>query len=246
MKLFRADLHIHTVLSPCADLEMSPKNIVRKAKEHNLDIIGITDHNSTLQCEIVRREAKKEGITVYTGVEITTQEEIHCLAFFESNTALSKFQTFIDQNLPDYKNNPDLFGYQVVVDENENIVYEEDKLLISALNADIDSVESIVHKLNGIFIPAHTNKPANSLLSQLGIIPPSLKVDAFEITNQITNEDFLSQNLLSNDTVIVRNSDAHFIDQIAAVATVLEMESPDFSEFRLALNNLRGRKVVMK
>ncbi len=246
MKQFRADLHIHTILSPCADLEMSPKNIVRKAKELNLDIIGITDHNSTLQCEIVRKEAQKEGLTVYSGVEVTTQEEIHCLAFFGNTEALNKFQEYIDQNLPDFKNNTDLFGYQVVVDENENIIYEEDKLLISALNADIDSIEIMVHKLNGIFIPAHTNKPANSLLSQLGIIPPSLKVDAFEITNQITKEAFLSQNHLSDNTVIIRNSDAHFINQIASIATIFEMESPDFSEFRLALNNLSGRKVVMQ
>ncbi len=246
MRQFRADLHIHTILSPCADLEMSPKNIVKRAKEHNLDIIGITDHNSTRQCGIVKKEAQKEGIAVFTGVEVTTQEEIHCLAFFENEIELLKFQDYIDQYLPDFKNNTDLFGYQIVVDENEDIVFEEDRLLISALNADIDTIESKVHELNGVFIPAHANKASNSLISQLGIIPRNLKADAYEITKQITEEGFISQNRLNPETTLIRNSDAHFLDQIAAITTIYEMESPDLAEFKLALNGLNGRKVVLQ
>jgi hypothetical protein len=225
---------------------MSPKNIVQRAKEHNLDIIGITDHNSTRQCGIVKKEALKEGIAVFTGVEVTTQEEIHCLAFFENEIELLKFQDYIDQYLPDFKNNTDLFGYQIVVDENEDIVFEEDRLLISALNADIDAIESKVHELNGVFIPAHANKASNSLISQLGIIPRNLKADAYEITKHITQEGFISQNKLNPGTSILRNSDAHFLDQIAAITTIYEMESPDFTEFKLALNGLNGRKVVLQ
>ena len=96
MKTYRADLHIHTVLSPCGDLDMSPKNIVLKAEELGIDIIGITDHNSTLQCSGVGREAEKKGIFMLMGAEITTKEELHCLVYFESMEKLKIFQK--DQN----------------------------------------------------------------------------------------------------------------------------------------------------
>lgn len=244
MNVFKADLHIHTILSPCASIEMSPVNIVSKALEQHLDIIGVTDHNSTLQCEIVIREASKVGLMVYPGVEVTTKEEIHCLAFFSSLNELSQFQAHIDQYLPAIKNDTSLFGYQVVVDENENIVYEEERLLISALQIGIDKVEQIVHHLNGIFIPAHVNKSKNSLISQLGFVPPSLKADAFELSRHMETATFISQNRLKSDTVIIRNSDAHMQEQIGEQFTQLYMESPEFNEFILALNGLSGRKVI--
>lgn len=244
MNIYKADLHIHTFLSPCASLEMSPKNIVQRAMEQNLDIIGITDHNSTLQCEIVIKEALKEGLMVYPGVEVTTKEEIHCLAYFSSLNDLSGFQTHLDGYLPKIKNDSKLFGYQVVVDEDENIVYEEDKLLITALQIGIDKVEQLVHELNGIFIPAHVNKSKNSLISQLGIVPPTLKADAFELTKHMQTKSFISQNRLKSGTIIIRNSDAHMLEQIGENVTYLSMESVEFSEFSLALNSLSGRKVI--
>ena len=84
MKKYRADLHIHTVLSPCGDLEMSPVNIVQKAKERSLNILGISDHNSTLHAPLIKKLAAKEGILVLMGAEVTTKEEVHCLCFFEA------------------------------------------------------------------------------------------------------------------------------------------------------------------
>ena len=103
MKVFNADLHIHTVLSPCGSLEMSPKAIILAASEKKLDIIGITDHNSTRQCRVVTAEAQKAGITVYCGAEVTSKEEVHCLAFFENFKKLDEFQQFLDKHLPDIK-----------------------------------------------------------------------------------------------------------------------------------------------
>lgn len=244
MKRFKADLHIHTILSPCASLEMSPKNIVRKAIESELDIIGITDHNSTRQCEIVMKEAAKEGLSVYPGVEMTTREEIHCLAYFMSLENLREFQIYLDKYLPFIKNDPQLFGDQVVVDENENIVFEEEKLLISALQIGIDKLEKIVHDLNGIFIPAHVNKPKDSLISQLGFIPTDLKVDALEITKHIKSNDFRTMNKVSDQITIIKNSDSHMLESIGKNVSFYEMQTSDFSEFCLALNNLSGRKVV--
>jgi PHP family Zn ribbon phosphoesterase len=225
---------------------MSPKNIVLAAVKKNLDIIGITDHNSTRQCRIVAAEAEKLGLTTYMGVEVTTKEEIHCLAYFDSVEKLEQFQKHLDTTLPNVKNNPDLFGYQVVVDENENITYEEEKLLISALSLGIDQVEELVHQLDGIFIPAHVNKSKDSITSQLGFIPSSLKADALELTKFISTENFQNQNPNTKRFTFIHSSDAHQLATIGDSFTYLQMKSTSFSEFYMALNNIEGRKVVVQ
>ena len=69
---FKADMHIHSVLSPCGDLELSPTAIVAKAKERGMDIIGLTDHNSTLNADVTRRLGEKVGLHVLMGAEVTT------------------------------------------------------------------------------------------------------------------------------------------------------------------------------
>lgn len=244
MKDFKADLHIHTVLSPCGSLEMSPRNIVQEALKKNLDIIGITDHNSTRQCQVVYQEAQKAGLTVYTGVEVTTKEEVHCLAFFETFDILNAFQQYIDQHMPDIMNDTDLFGYQIVVDESENIVYEEPKLLISAISQGIDQVEAEVHRLDGIFIPAHVNRSRFGLVGQLGFVPPDLKADAFELSKHISTEAFLEKFSYLRERTFIRNSDAHQPELIGESFTTLKMESTAFSEFRQAIAGVNGRRVM--
>lgn len=244
MKVYKADLHIHTVLSPCGSLGMSPRQIVKAAIDQRIDIIGITDHNTTRQCRTVACEAQKAGITVYCGTEITTKEEVHCLAFFEDFEKMDLFQIYLDAYLPDIKNNPDLFGYQVAVNEDEDIVFEEERLLISAISRNIDQVEKEVHRLGGIFIPAHVNKSKNSLISQLGFVPPDLKFDALELSKHIETEVFLQSYPYLKNSTIVRNSDAHQPDLIGESTTQFLMQGPEFSEFRLALKNAEGREVV--
>jgi hypothetical protein len=242
MKKFRADLHIHTVLSPCGDLEMSPDIIIAKAKEMHLDIIGITDHNSTMQCKVIRDMGALTGISVMCGAEVTTKEEVHCLAFFETDAALDEFQEYLDINLPSIPNDVKHFGYQVAVDADNNIVFTEERLLITALNQSIDQVEAMVHRLNGLFIPAHIDKKSFGLLEQLGFLPPDLKVDALEISPFCHKTMFLGQHPELNRYLFISGSDAHYPDQIGKRVTVFEMDKCGFSDFRKALvENEPGR-----
>jgi PHP family Zn ribbon phosphoesterase len=246
MKIFRADLHTHTVLSPCGDLEMSPVNIVRIAKERGIDILGITDHNSTLHAVLIKQLAEREGILVMMGAEVTTKEEVHCLCFFETEQFLSEFQIYLDQHLPKISNDTKYFGYQVVVNEKEEIVEEIEHLLISGLNQGIDEIEEKVHSLNGLFIPAHINKSINSIISQLGFLPPDLKVDALEISMHTTKEEFLSKNKYLKAYPFIQSSDAHYIDNIGNVCTNFLMEELSFAEVRKALKGEGGRRVELE
>jgi 3',5'-nucleoside bisphosphate phosphatase len=241
MRYFRADLHIHTVLSPCGDLDMSPRNIVAIAKERGLDIIAITDHNSTLHGPIVRKLAEPHGITVLYGAEVTTREETHCLCIFEDDDQREAFQNFININLPKIANNPNNFGYQVVVNEVDEIIEEIEPLLISALNASIDEVENVVHSLNGLFIPAHVDRPIYSLISQLGFIPHDLNFDALEIFRTTNPNDFLLENKHLNNPPLIKNSDSHYTNEIGSVFTQYLIEEPTIAELKKAFLKLNGR-----
>ena len=243
MKTFRADLHIHTVLSPCGDLNMSPKNIVRKAHQLGIDIIGITDHNSTLQCSGVGREAEKNGIFMLMGAEVTTKEEFHCLVFFENQEKLQIFQQYIDEHLPNVSNDTSRFGYQVVVDEEELITYEEDRLLILAIDQSVEQVERKVHELGGLFIPAHIDKGKNSIISQLGFIPKGLDIDAIEISSNTTKPTLLHKMEYIKKYTFIQNSDAHNLEDIGKRTTTFEIEKATFSEISLALRGCDGRNV---
>jgi PHP family Zn ribbon phosphoesterase len=246
MNIYKADLHIHTVLSPCGDLEMSPSNIIRQAKEKKLDIIGITDHNSTRHCKLARELGEKQGIFVLTGVEITTREEVHCLAFFENTESLDAFQQYIETSLPFIRNNPHWFGYQVIVDEFENIIDEEDALLITGLNRSIDEIRRKVAELNGIFIPAHIDRPHNGILDQLGFMPDNLNPDAIEIWNHNSRDTFLTTYPVFDKYQLIINSDSHTLQQIGTFYSELEMYRINFEEIRMALTGKQGRRVIQR
>jgi PHP family Zn ribbon phosphoesterase len=242
MKTFRTDLHIHTLLSPCGDLEMSPANIVSLAKLRGLDIIGITDHNSTKQCELVWKLGQRNKLTVIPGCEMTTREEVHCLGLFEDFDALSVFQNFLDEHLMIIPNNAGLFGYQVVIDEDENIQEEIPNYLGASLDASIEEAEQKVHELGGVFIPAHIDRPRNSLFSQLGFLPPELKVDALQIS-KISDEITVREKFrIPQEITMVKFSDAHFPADLGKTFTNFEMEKPVFNEIRMALKREEGRR----
>ena len=77
-RFIKADVHLHTCLSPCADITQSPKRIMEKINDNNFDLIFITDHNSIANTNAAMEAGKIYGnIKVYPGMEITTREEIH-------------------------------------------------------------------------------------------------------------------------------------------------------------------------
>lgn len=233
----KADLHIHTVLSPCGDIEMSPVAIINKAKEKALDIIGITDHNSTLMAPIIKEIGEREGVYVLCGAEITTREEVHVLAFVDGKNALSLLQEYLYRYLVKVPNNIEVFGYQLVVNKEEEVIFEEENLLIGAIDQSIEEVEEFIHSLGGIFIPAHIDKRANSLLSQLGFLPPDLNTDALELSANCVPEVFLTKNSYLTFNNFICSSDAHYIDDVGKCFTFLDIEHISFKTIKEAIKS---------
>jgi 3',5'-nucleoside bisphosphate phosphatase len=245
MKDFKADLHIHSVLSPCGDLEMSPRRIIGRAREMQIDILGISDHNSTRHGPLMRRLGMESGIFVLTGAEVTSREEVHCLAFFENDFQLEIFQQYLVTNLIPFPNDPDRFGHQVVVDENDNIIGQEENLLVYAIDQSIEEIVKVVHEHNGLFIPAHVNRSRNSILSQLGFIPDGLNIDALELSRHTTREEFLRSNPGLSGYTFIQSSDAHFPGDIGRCCSIFRLDEISFSEIRMAISGKNGREVLL-
>jgi 3',5'-nucleoside bisphosphate phosphatase len=243
MKEYRVDLHIHSVLSPCGDLDMSPSRIIEEAVRKNLDIIGITDHNSTRQAKLVYELGQEKGLMVFCGAEVTSREEIHSMTFFENFDDLLKFQEYLDKHLIFIKNDPLILGYQLIVDREEMIIHEENRSLASALDVSIEELSEQVHHLNGLIIPCHVDRFVNSIYSQLGFFPEGLEVDAVEISWRTNPQDFVSRHPELKSYTIVSNSDAHYPNDIGRVCNVVSMNEKSFNEFKLALRNEGGRGV---
>lgn len=246
MNKYKVDLHIHTVISPCGDLEMSPARIIELASQWGIDIIGITDHNSTLHCELTIELGKRKNITVIPGCEITTTEEVHCLCLFEDLSKTAEFQEYIQLHQANIPNNPSIFGWQVVVDENDNILKHIDNYLGQAINLSIDEIEQKVHSLDGIFIPAHIDRPQNSLYSQLGFLPPNLKVDAMQISKRASEENIRKTHKISDDITILKFSDSHYTSDFGKIYTIFELAEPTFGEIKKALLKQAGRNCYIE
>ena len=246
MNKYLADLHIHTALSPCAEPEMSPANIVKQAKKCGLSIIGITDHNSTLNAGLTKIIGERNGIFVLTGAEVTTKEEVHCLVFFEKDTELSAFQEFIEENISRIPNNEGYFGYQPVVDENDQIIQLLDYFLPASLKKSIDQIRKKVDELNGIFIPAHIDRPVNSILSQLGFVPKGLNIDAMSISANSSEKDVRKHHVINHEMAFTHDSDAHCLDQIGEICSEFYLHEINFREIKMALKKEAGRYCIAR
>jgi PHP family Zn ribbon phosphoesterase len=239
---FKADLHIHTCLSPCAEWEMTPKAIIAKSREQGIDIIAICDHNSAENTAAAMRAGKKSGVCVLPGMEICSKEEVHILAIFESPEHALAMQTYIYAHLPG-KNRPEYFGHQIVVNEDDEVIEENSRMLIGATTLGIREIVDKTHEMQGISIASHVDRPAFGIISQLGFIPPDLPLDAVEVSFRMSVRDAREKIAGIRDLPCITSSDAHYPDDIGKIRTIFEIKAPSFEEIRLALQGSGGRRV---
>jgi len=209
MKIYY-DFHIHSALSPCGDDDMTPNNIINMSLIKGLNAIAVTDHNSALNVRACCECGRKAGIVVLPGMEIETSEEVHIVALFDSAEKAEELGIFVSSHMPVIKNRTDIFGNQYVIDSDDETLCEIENLLSTASMLDIYTAVDKIRKLGGVAIPAHVDKSAYSVISNLGFIPPELDFSTIEIKRAETCEDFVKTNKLQKYKVI-HNSDAHFL-----------------------------------
>ena len=243
-RILAADLHIHTCLSPCASLDMSPVKIIDKALNENLAIIAITDHNSAENTSAMIAAARDTDLYVIPGLEVTTSEEAHIVGLFENVEDALAMQALVYDNLQPGENDEELFGIQVVANEFDEVENINKRLLIGATSLSLDKVVSAIHRLKGLVVAAHIDRESFSIVSQLGFIPGDLNLDAIEISKHISMHEAKERFAQYNRAPFITSSDAHFPEEIGTSPTALKVAGAGFSELRLALAGQGERKVL--
>lgn len=245
MKKFRADLHVHTVLSPCADVEMIPPLIVQKALEEGIDLIAITDHNASANVAAVQKAAEGTGLTVLPGMEVQSREDVHLLTLFETLDQLETWQTEVDNALPNLPNQPAFFGEQFVVDETGEYLRTEERLLSAATRFSIDEIFERVDVLGGIVIPAHVERTSYGLFPTLGLLSEKWHVPALEISRNIAPERAARLFPATGKHPLIQGGDVHQLDGFLGT-TVFTLDAPTLIEIRLAFRAIDGRAVFIE
>jgi len=244
LKEFKADLHIHSCLSPCSDWAMSPKKIVKQSLEVGLDLIALCDHNSAENAAATMREGQRRGLQVLPGMEICSKEEVHILALFDELEPTLEMQAYVYANLPG-ENNTEVFGFQVIANEQDEVIGENPRLLIGATRLGLHDIVDKSHALGGINISCHVDRPAYGIINQLGFIPEDLNLDGLEVSYRIKLAE-AAQTIPGVDNFsLVTASDAHFLNDIGKTCTVFELAEPSLAEIRLALAQKDGRRIVV-
>jgi hypothetical protein len=202
-----SDLHNHSCLSPCGSLDLSPRTLVEMAYDKGVEVLALTDHNSSLNCPTFKKVCAEYNIIPIFGMEATTAEEIHVLCLFGNLDAALTFSEYAYEHFPPFPNNPDKTGDQVYVDEDDNIEGEVEYYLISGLDISLDEIGPKVKEHGGIVIPAHVDRSAFSMTSQLGVVVPGPWA-AIEVIRIPSNVDTLGYPLITS-------SDAHYLDYVA-------------------------------
>ncbi|MFQ6108650.1 MAG: PHP domain-containing protein [Candidatus Aminicenantales bacterium] len=240
LRSFKADLHIHTCLSPCTELDMSPREITHRARAEKIDILGICDHNSAENAPAVMKAARKFDIHVLPGIEVTSREEVHVLALFDDLDDALKLQEYIYENLPG-KNDEEAFGMQVIVNEKDEVLGFNDRLLIGATTIPLEEVIRIIHRFRGIGIASHIDRESFSIIGQLGFVPEGIELDALEISPLISYEEAIKK---YKNYPLTCSSDAHYPDEIGKGFTTFLLKEGTVTEIKKALKREDGRELV--
>lgn len=208
------DLHIHSCLSPCGDDDMTPGNIVGMAALKGLDVIAVTDHNSCRNCPTVLSLAQQYGVMAIPGMEINTSEEVHAVCLFPELEQAMAFDAYVYERLMKFPNREEIFGKQQICDENDICTGTEPFLLINSADISFDGLYELVESFGGVMFPAHVEKSANSLIANLGFVPPDSKFKTAEVKDLKKLHEVRKTNPYLETCRIVSNSDAHYLEHI--------------------------------
>jgi len=243
MQTYRAELHVHTLLSPCAAVEMIPPLIVEEALLRGIQLLAITDHNASANAQAVIQAAHGSGLHVLPGMELQTREEVHLLCLFDTLEQLAAWQARVDALLPNLSNNIEYFGEQFVVDAEGEFIRREERLLLNSVDIELENAAAEVTRLGGLAIPAHVNRKANGLIEILGLVPPGF--EALEISRHITPQAARQKYPQIRAYPLLQSGDVHMLDGFLGT-TEFELAAPSIAEIRMAIGALNNRKMTIR
>lgn len=211
------DLHIHSCLSPCGDMDMTPHSIAGMSYINGLDIIAVADHNTARNIRAVKKAAEEYGVFVMPAIEAESAENVHLLCLFPSVEAAEEMGEKLESHLPPIKNRPDIFGEQWVMNEKDEKQGEIDVLLINATDLSINEIKADVEKLGGICIAAHIDREKNGIVAILGCVPEELSFSALELSRKAGDYE------KDGKYKYISDSDAHILTDISEKVNFLEL-----------------------
>lgn len=229
MSNYTCDLHIHSCLSPCGDDDMTPGNIAGMAALNGLQIVALTDHNSSKNCPAFFKHAKTYGLIPVAGMELTTAEDIHVVCLFRTLEDAMEFDAYVSARRMKIPNKKEIFGCQLIMDDRDEIASEEENLLINASELTLEDAFREVKKRGGVAFPAHIDRPANGLVGVLGDYPDDLPFTAYELNDAASETVYREKYPALRSLVQVVSSDAHSLGNISEGGFSLELDDEPYS-----------------
>ncbi len=223
MPEFYYDLHMHSCLSPCGDMDMTPNNLVNMAKLLGLDAIALTDHNTSLNCEAAIKVGEQVGLLVIPGMELTTAEDIHAVCLFPDLDKALAFSSYVDEHRIKVRNKAEIYGRQVIMNENDEEIGEIEHLLLPASFIGISEAYNKAREFGGICYPAHIDRDSLSILSVLGEIDPYCGFRTAELADITKLPELRKQHPILDCLNIITCSDAHYLENMRDAANTLPL-----------------------
>lgn len=202
---------------------MTPYNLVNMSKLLGLDIIALTDHNSCENCASAIKAGEKIGLTVIPGMELCTSEEVHVVCLFPDVESAMKFSDYVISTMPPVKNRPEIFGEQLIMDEYDNVIGSQEKLLTLASSISISDICTTVESYGGVCYPAHIDRNSYSVLSNLGMITEDMGFNAVEMTADADRNTLISMHPILEGATIFVDSDAHYLENMKEAENVIDV-----------------------
>ncbi len=229
MNRYYYDFHIHSCLSPCAENDMTPNNIAGMATLAGLNIVALTDHNTTKNCPAFFEAAKANGIIPIAGMELTTSEDIHVVCLFEHLEQAMEFDQKVNEQRILIENRTDIFGDQLITDGDDNVIGTEKYLLSNATMLSVDDAYALVTNCGGICYPAHIDRESNGIVATLGAFPDSPPFSHAELHDFGKKQEYIDRFPILNNCMMLSGSDAHYLWDIRDKSVYFELDDEPYS-----------------
>ena len=228
MTRYHYDFHVHSCLSPCGDSENTPNNIAGMASLNGVTLMALTDHNSCRNCPAFFKAARRYGIVPVAGMELTTAEDIHVICLFETLEEALAFNDEVDARRIRIRNREDIFGEQLILDENDEVIGREEDLLINATSVTLEEAPRLAARYRGICYPAHIDRQANGCISVLGAFPHDVGFRIAELNDRANRDEYVRRYGLEGLKILV-SSDAHHLEQLREDNDWLDIDDEPYS-----------------